>query len=440
MKLADAIDGWGSENRDRLSSDELQALAGVWRTIRSSDMRDLDFDTMSREDAGAVMGLFPPEQRSSVSETLNHVREWALAQRVANAAPASEHPPDEPSLDPMVEPVDDTPVVVIDDNPAPVRPVDRSSLPGSETVVMRRGQPVADPQGAVDGWEPPQTIDEPANSSGKLIAGLLLGLLVVVAIWYFATRGDDETPLNTGAEDAAGFADTNTEGAGDSGDSVQAPAATSQAQQGAVSASGASDDFCGLAAQLAEDDPIDDASTAMFSAAFFDRFDQVYAQIGSVAPAEIASDVALLRSTLSNLGDVMERNGYDPFAPELSAALEEFDATGIDAATERISQYTLAACGIDLDAAVADTDATGIDTGATGGIDTEALQSLQDISPDEAELINDLFLSQFGIDEALAECLTAELGDLTEAVADPSILNQEVCGTTLFAIISGIGG
>ena len=51
--------------------DQLEALADVWRTIRSSEYGSLALAEMSKDDARAVMDLFDEGDRRRVSDTLN---------------------------------------------------------------------------------------------------------------------------------------------------------------------------------------------------------------------------------------------------------------------------------------------------------------------------------------------------------------------------------
>ena len=62
------------------------------------------------------------------------------------------------------------------------------------------------------------------------------------------------------------------------------------------------------------------------------------------------------------------------------------------------------------------------------------------MSAEQIRQINEVFLAQFDVSPDLAECLSSELGDLTAATTDPGILNEPVCGTTLFNVISGLAG
>ena len=162
----------------------------------------------------------------------------------------------------------------------------------------------------------------------------------------------------------------------------------------------------------------------------------------SIAPAEIRDDFESSLDGVRQMGTIFEKYDYNFFDEALGGEMEALDTVALDASGERIDTYLKEVCGIDnmledetpdvLDGLLPE----GIDP-ADLGIDPADLEGLE-INPDAAQAIFD----QFGLDEELVACLEQELGsglDLDSAATDPSFMTQEVCGTTILEIISGIG-
>ena len=111
--------------------------------------------------------------------------------------------------------------------------------------------------------------------------------------------------------------------------------------------------------------------------------------------------------------------------------METLDGGTVEDAGIRIEAYLRDACGID----VAAVDEVEIDDIPALGLDDDALAGLSEIGPEEAALL----LGQLNLDPELQSCLFEKLPELT-ASQDPAILTQEICGTTLLDILSGLNG
>jgi cobalamin biosynthesis Mg chelatase CobN len=194
VQLVDAIEAWGRAHRSAFDSEEAEVLADVWRTVRASEHASLDVATMTKDEARAVMAVFPTEQRSSVASTLNKVRKWTLAQAneaeapETEAAQTEEPPTEEP---PMAEPLTGEPLtgeVALADPVAPddgMVTIDGSSLGPSARETVRTSGPV-------EGWQPPTTVDDPPMAiDQRIILGLIGLVIAVVLVWFLFLRGDD---------------------------------------------------------------------------------------------------------------------------------------------------------------------------------------------------------------------------------------------------------
>lgn len=78
MRLADAIEEWGIENRTDLDGARAETVRRVWSTIRRSPAAGFDIGAMSRDDSRSVMALFEKSEAGEVAAILNSVREWSL--------------------------------------------------------------------------------------------------------------------------------------------------------------------------------------------------------------------------------------------------------------------------------------------------------------------------------------------------------------------------
>lgn len=454
MLLADAIEAWGRANRSEMSREELEELGTLWRTIKTSAHAELDFRAMGKEDARAVMALFDAPRRAEVSRTLNQVRKWALAQ-------------------PSPEPV------------GPVTP-GHTDLPGSETVVMRApttptpvapppspsggssgldaGGPVAGPpgfsaessppaaaalptagadplsHGPVQGWQPPETAAaQPSNQNGKIIAVVVAAIVVLALVWFVFVRGDDDAqPIATTDGSVAGVDTT-------PGDGDQTTNDGGSGEEGAVTGAGSGDgaatfdgggsgDFCTAARRLEQSDPFGDTAIDSFGPEFFAQAVSLFEGVQAIAPSEIQGDIGVMVAQFRQLDTLAAEYDYNFFDPQLGEALSALDTTATDAASDRLDAYLMQVCAIDTGATDGSSTAPGAGTEAVPGFDD------LDLSAEQIRQINEVFLAQFDVSPDLAECLSSELGDLTAATTDPSILNEPVCGTTLFDVISGLAG
>ena len=195
-----------------------------------------------------------------------------------------------------------------------------------------------------------------------------------------------------------------------------------------------SGDFCATAREFDENDPFDNVGLTM-GPEFFEQAEELYGEVIPIAPDEIRPDFEALLDGIRELGGLFDKYDYNFFDANLGAEMDALDTTTLDASGERISVYLEEVCGIDP---AIDVDTPGgLDGLLPEGIDPADLEGL-DLDSDAAQSIFD----SLGIDEELATCLSEEFGedfDLDSAGADPSFMTQEVCGTTILEIISGIG-
>ena len=200
-----------------------------------------------------------------------------------------------------------------------------------------------------------------------------------------------------------------------------------------------SDDFCATAREFDENDPFDNVGLTM-GPEFFEEAEDLYDEVIEIAPDEIRPDFEASLDGIRELGAILEKYDYNFFDENLGAEMDALDTTTLDASGERIGVYLEEVCGIDnalevdTPAALDDLLPEGIDPADLEGLDLDDLE----LDSNAAQSIFD----SFGIDEELATCLSEEFGDdfdLDSAGADPSFMTQEVCGTTILEIISGIG-
>ncbi len=262
-----------------------------------------------------------------------------------------------------------------------------------------------------------------------------------------ATEATEETDTEgAGSEDAEGGA----EGGADSEPTetpvptaaptaTAAPAPTAEPPEEPESSSSgfASDeDFCRVARELDENDPFEDAELDPFSPEFFEAAGDIYDSLVAIAPDAIRDDIEAVRDELSDISEQLEAIDYDFTDPAFGEVMQSLDSGGIDQAAVRIEAYLSEACGIEA-AAGEDFDAPELDADDIPalGLDEDALAALGSIGPEEAALL----LGQLGLDPDLQACLFEKLPELT-ASQDPAILTQEICGTTLLEIVSGLTG
>jgi len=200
-----------------------------------------------------------------------------------------------------------------------------------------------------------------------------------------------------------------------------------------------SDDFCATAREFDENDPFDNVGLTM-GPEFFEEAEELYGEVIEIAPDEIRPDFEASLDGIRELGAILEKYDYNLFDENLGAEMDALDTTTLDASGERIGVYLEEVCGIDnalevdTPGALDDLLPEGIDPADLEGLDLDDLE----LDSNAAQSIFD----SFGIDEELATCLSEEFGDdfdLDSAGADPSFMTQEVCGTTILEIISGIG-
>jgi len=200
-----------------------------------------------------------------------------------------------------------------------------------------------------------------------------------------------------------------------------------------------SDDFCATAREFDENDPFDNVGLTM-GPEFFEEAEELYGEVIEIAPDEIRPDFEASLDGIREFGAILEKYDYNFFDENLAAEMDALDTTTLDASGERIAVYLEEVCGIDnalevdTPGALDDLLREGIDPADLEGLDLDDL----DLDSNAAQSIFD----SFGIDEELATCLSEEFGDdfdLESAGADQSFMTQEVCGTTILEIITGIG-
>lgn len=342
MKLAESIEYWGRTHRGDMSRDELQELATTWRTIKRSSFAELDFRTMTKDDATAIMALFEPEQRAHVSRTLNQVRKWSLAVPVLGGSPDVVNPIEANQVD-GDDPSGTVPVVPIQG--------DRIDGPGAATVRMQRpGSPDRGLQaglqgsGPVEGWEPPTARLAPTAPvpNQTMLIGAGAAVLVALLIWLVFIRGGDDTQsVETG--------DVATQDADAAGTTSGVAAADTAGAAVTDTTGGESEDFCQVARELEASDPFSEAALNSFGPARFDQALAVYARMSAIAPAEIKADLDLSALQLTQTRDLAAQFDFNLANPELGTALAQLDTSAFDQATGRLDSYFLVICGIGAD-------------------------------------------------------------------------------------------
>jgi hypothetical protein len=203
-----------------------------------------------------------------------------------------------------------------------------------------------------------------------------------------------------------------------------------------------SGDFCAKAREFDENDPFDNVGLTL-GPEFFEEAEELYGQVIAIAPDEIRPDFEASLDGIRELGALLDKYDYNFFDENLGAEMDALDTTTLDASGDRIGVYLEEVCGIDN---ALDVDTPGaLDGLLPEGIDSADLEGLDLADLEDIELDSNVAQSifdSFGIDEELATCLSEEFGDdfdLESASGDPSFMTQEVCGTTILEIISGIG-
>lgn len=197
-------------------------------------------------------------------------------------------------------------------------------------------------------------------------------------------------------------------------------------------------DFCSIARDLDENDPfsgeVDGFDFDVFSEDFFTYVIELYDGLAGIAPDEIADDIGVVRAGMVALEQRAAEFDYNLFDPGMVEALSIFETTDFEAASINIEAYLSDVCGI---------DPLGATTSPSLDEDTQdpvtPIDGIDGLEDEDLAILNQLFLSQFDLDPELQACLLEAIPDLTQAVADPAVLQQEVCGTTLFAIFQGLG-
>lgn len=310
-----------------MTPEELQELGVVWRTIKRSSFAELEFRTMTKDDARGIMALFEEPKRANVSRTLNDVRKWSLAVPILGGTQ------DE------VSQIESPRTAGHPSGPVPIVPLNTDSreLPGGETMRMARpGRPdrghtaSLEGSGPVEGWEPPAAgpvISAPIPNQ-TLWIGAGVAVLVALLVWLLFIRGDDtdgqvvetgDTAAQTTAADVATTADfTGSD----------------------------SDDFCTVARELDENDPFDDAALSTFGPEFFDQAITLFGRMSAIAPAEIKGDIDISAQQLAQMRAVSAQYDFNLADPELGTALTQMDTSALDASTDRLDAYLLQVCGI----------------------------------------------------------------------------------------------
>ncbi len=260
----------------------------------------------------------------------------------------------------------------------------------------------------------------------------MLAVLVLVAA--ACSSGNDVLDIGAPPQDSQDSQDSENAPSDDESDQSEADAGDGD-QDAPVVSTGGGGDFCAIAAELEANDPFEDLS--FFDGAdFFDAASGLWDQVGASAPPELQGDVATVAAGLDDLQGLLEQYDYDFFNEELGAAMATLDTSEMDAAGESIETYVSDVCGIELN-----TGSSAGDDGPTtdpGGL--EDLVGDLDLENFNPENTADVLAQIFGVDQELAECLAEEFGDFDPENIDSSTLTQEVCGTTLLEVVSGIGG
>ena len=241
-----------------------------------------------------------------------------------------------------------------------------------------------------------------------------------------ADGGDTASSSNDGSndEDDAGSSDSSDGDSGDSGDDQPSDDSGDDEPEPEPDPdfSGSdSDDFCGLARELDENDPFD-GLTPFDGEAFVDAADETWGRVLDVVPDEIRADVEIIKDSFFAWREVGEKYEWNFFSDEAQAELDALDTAEVDEANERFDAYLEDVCGI------------------TSFV-TEEEATSGEIDPGQIGVPLEVIADAFGISVETLECLNEEFGgDITSPGAfDPSRMNEEVCGTTLNEVL-GLGG
>lgn len=334
MILADAIETWGQTYRDRLTQSQLEKLGTVWATIKRSEVGGRTVSTMTKEDAGQVMGLFPEHDRAEIADLLNTVRKWTLTHAPPAAAPVAAAPvtPVQPEPWPQPDPVQAPPAAA--PFPAPAASpfdtgLDRTqAMPAATTAIPQvydtapTVAPAPDPswgaapaqpaygtdQAAVTSVQgpPPSTFAPPKSdrpSLGILLGGVLVAALVATVGYLLFIRDTTDTPMpattTTTEEPGVTTTDGTTTGTG------QATVGTDAGTTGAGTASvgtgtGESDEDRTPVDRDAENGAVDDGSGTGASTTTTDATTTTEASTAGEAPA--ADEAAPEETTDPNAG------------------------------------------------------------------------------------------------------------------------------------------
>ncbi len=254
-------------------------------------------------------------------------------------------------------------------------------------------------------------------------------ILIVMTLAAAACGGDSTETADT----------TTSAPVSDESDTTESPTTSESDEDFSGDDSG---DFCETAREFEENDPFENLGPVM-GPEFFQEAEEVFGEVISIAPDEIRPDFEASLGGIREMGAILKKYDYNFLDQNLGAEMDALDTTTIDAASDRIDEYLEDVCGIEN--ALEVESPAGLDGLLPEGLDLEDLEGLDledldglEIDPETAQSIFD----QFGIDEELAACLEQEFGsdfDFDSAGADPSFMTQEVCGTTIIEIISGIG-
>ncbi|MFV2039295.1 MAG: hypothetical protein ACC660_03545, partial [Acidimicrobiales bacterium] len=155
---------------------------------------------------------------------------------------------------------------------------------------------------------------------------------------------------------------------------------------------------------------------------------------------EVQPEVAAIQNNLNEFQSILAEYDYDYLDPNLQVALDDLNIAELAIAGRGFDEYVSQACGIEFDSG----DVSGsVAAPGVAGLDGDDLEQLQEdlgtADLDEDAAI-ELLAQSLNIDADLARCLTKELGALDTDNVDPSLLNEDVCGTTLLEVITGIAG
>jgi len=254
------------------------------------------------------------------------------------------------------------------------------------------------------------------------LAGVLVALLLLASACGDSSESSSSPETNPATETSDAPAE-NSGGIGDDdGGSSESPVSNGDS------------DICSTMRQLADVNPFGDITS--FDGSTFTSIDDFLSEAADGAPAEIRDDLLALRDGFNEFGAVLAKYDFNFFDAELRSELASFDVDGLSDAGERVSSYMSETCGIELDADEFDDSVGGgaLTDPVTASSLAEAFEGLEG-----GEAAVQALVQFLGIDQELAECLNEELGEFDTSSPDPSLLTQEVCGTTLLEVITNIG-